>query len=101
VALPDEDRRAELEAWIAAQVERPVAGIDLAETLLGAYLELEPADLEAIVAATVEAADRQPDADRDRFRTQVSRALARYPIPQWMRLSDRFTAHAGGEAGWR
>lgn len=101
VRLPPAERQAELEAWVVAQVERPAGGIELAEVLLGVYLELQPADLETVVAATVQAADRLPDVDRDRFRTQVSRAMARYPIPQWTRLSDRFTAHAGGEGGWR
>ncbi len=99
--LPDADRRAELQAWSRAQVDHGAAGVALAEALLGAYLEVAPDDLERLVDATVRAADDLPEEDRDRFRTQVSRAMARYPIPQWMRLSDRFTAHATDDAVWR
>ncbi len=99
--LTDDGRREELWAWSHAQVRETATGVQLAEALLGAYLEVPPDDLEVLVAATVQAANDLPEDDRARFRDQVSRAMARFPIPQWMRLSERFTEHAGGEPGWR
>lgn len=101
VTLADEDRRAQLQAWSRAQVHEGAAGVQLAEALLGAFLEVAPGDLEVLVAATIDAANTLSEQDRERFRTQVSRAMARYPIPQWMRLSELFTTHAKGEPGWR
>lgn len=101
VTLSDEERRAQVQAWSRAQVHEGTAGVQLAEALLGAFLEVAPADLEVLVAATLDAANALPEQDRGRFRTQVSRAMARYPIPQWMRLSELFTTHAKGEPGWR
>lgn len=99
--LGPDDQRAELEAWCIAQVGRSVAGLELAEVLLSAYLELPPPALEDLITSTVRASDVLGGDDRDQFRQQMSRAMARFPIPQWMRLSEGFTAAAGGEPGWR
>lgn len=100
-ALDADHRRSELAAWCTAQAGRPTDGLELAEALLGVYLELPPTTLDELVTATVRAADELADEDRVRFRSQVSRAMARFPIPQWTRLAECFTDAAGGEPGWR
>jgi hypothetical protein len=85
--------------WIDGQLARPTDGVARAAALVGAYLETPPEPLGQLVDATVEAARRRDEEAHDRFRQQVSRALARYPIPQWMRLKELF-ATASGDTRW-
>lgn len=77
-------------AFVDGVLARPAAGTELAEAWLGALLEVPPEALETLVEAALTAlADRAPD-ERERFRTDVSAATARFYTPQLMRLKDTF-----------
>lgn len=84
--LEPDDRHAECRAWVEAQLTRRGTGTELAETLLGQLLELPPEDLEALLTALLAAVLERPEDDRERFRSQWSRAMVRFPHPQWMRI---------------
>ncbi len=87
-------RQGECAAWITGQLDRSGGAEDLAEAYLAALVELPPAALHVMVHSTMSALGHC-DAERQRrFIGQCSRALARFPVPQWMRLKDIFTAAA-------
>lgn len=95
-------RTADLGRWVDAHGARADA-TELGELLLGALLELPPDDMETVIAGLVDAATRKPDDVRDRFRSHVSSAMARFNVPQWMRLKDTFNRIArdcGDPATW-
>ena len=102
----DEDaqtRRADAGAWIDAQVARPSHGAELAETWLHVLLEQPPAAMEAVIRSCLEALGQRDGDTHEQFRAQVSRAMARFPMPQWMRLKDTFNriaADVGDEPVW-
>ncbi len=94
VDAPPTMRRAEAAAWIDGQLARPARAMDLAEAWLGVLLELPPPAMEDLVRTTLEAlADHDGDV-RQRFCTQVSRAMGCFNVPQWMRLKDTFARTA-------
>lgn len=76
-AAPGEELRREAAAWVE------LGSPELAEPLLGALLELPPAEMSAIAAELARCAD-------ERFRTAVERASARFPVPQLGRLQEAF-----------
>jgi tetratricopeptide (TPR) repeat protein len=99
-----EERRAEAGAWVDGQLARPAAGGDLAHALLAALLELPGEAMDRLIGATLEALDRRDEAAAARFRSQLSGAMARFHVPQWQRLADRFNRAAallGQEPSWR
>ena len=90
--------------WIDAHVASSLEPADVAELWLGGLLELPPDALEALVASAIEAAADVGIEARETFREGVSRAMARFHIPQWMRLQDVFSQAAGaaGDPGpWK
>lgn len=97
------ERRAECSGWLDGQLARPGAAADLTEAWLGGLLELPPDAMTSIMRAMLEVlADRDED-DAETFRSTVSRTVVRFPIPQWMRLKDRFNtvaAELGQEQSW-
>lgn len=98
-----DERRDEAAAWITGQLSRPERGVELAEAWLGAMLELPPEAMEQVIASSLEALGPRDPEERKRFRGQVSQAMARFHVPQWMRLKDTFNATAirfGQEEGW-
>jgi tetratricopeptide (TPR) repeat protein len=101
-AGPDE-RRAETGAWITGQLERPAAAADLAEAWLGTLLELPGEAMDRLIRATLEALGELDEAAGARFRSDVSRAMPRFHLPQWQRLADSFNraaAELGQEPAW-
>lgn len=97
-----ERRASEAAAWVRGQARRAAAGEDLAEVLLGVLAELPPAAMEAVIHSVVAAAATAADGP-ETFVAQCSRAMARFAVPQWMRLRDRFeraSADAGLDAAW-
>jgi tetratricopeptide (TPR) repeat protein len=93
-ASPDERRR-EAAAWIHGQLAREGTAEDLAAAWLGALLELPPPKMESIIRSALEALGEQGRVFRDRFRSQVVSAMARFHPPQWIRLKDTFNRIAG------
>lgn len=103
IDLDAADRRVEAGAWVDALAARPGHGADLAETWLGVLLEQPPGAMEAVIRSTLEALMERDAGTEERFRAQVSRAMPRFPMPQWMRLTDvfnRIAADLGGEPVW-
>lgn len=93
VADPEE-RRGEVSAWVARVAAVP-EGADLARTWLGALLELDPGSMATLVRATLECVRAGDAGQRERVRSQLSRAMVRFHPPQWMRLQHAFTTVAG------
>ncbi|MFP5377661.1 MAG: hypothetical protein ACLGIO_12895, partial [Acidimicrobiia bacterium] len=94
-------RAAEAAAWVAGQAGRRDRAVDLAEAFLAALVELPPAALDAVVAGVVGAVAAAGDPAA--LVRPWSRALARFPVPQWMRLRERFeraSAEVGLDAAW-
>lgn len=97
------ERHREAGAWIAAQLRGERDGTALGEAWLGALLELPPADMEELIRATLEELRALDGPAQDRFRGQISSAMGRFHVPQWMRLKDTFNRLAdelGFEAGY-
>lgn len=100
-AQPDE-RLAELGAWIDGQVARGEAGVELAEAWVGGLLELPPEALDTVIRSTLEALAARDGGRRARFTADVDRAMARFHVPQLMRLKDEFRRVAAevGSRAW-
>lgn len=78
------ERRTDSTAWIdGSTVER-------AEVWLGGLLELPPEQMDALIRAALEALGPRDDAVKERFRSDVSRASARFHVPQLLRLEETF-----------
>jgi tetratricopeptide (TPR) repeat protein len=93
-------RAAEAAAWVHGQSRRQAAAEDLAEALLGALVELPPQAMETVIDGVVAAVAAD---GAEAFVQQCSRAMARFAVPQWMRLRDHFeraSADAGLDAAW-
>ncbi len=97
------ERRDEAGAWIDGQLARAELGSELAEAWVGALLELPPQALRTVVESTVEALGHRGADARERFRSETSMAMARFHVPQLLRLRDSFNRIAeelGEEAAW-
>ncbi len=90
-----DEQRAEAKAWIEGALERFDQGEDRAEAWVGALLELPPEGADSLIRSTIEALMTMEPSDQDRFRSDVSSAMARFHLPQWMRLRDAFNRIAG------
>jgi tetratricopeptide (TPR) repeat protein len=100
---PAEQRRSEAGAWVDGQLARPDRAVALAEAWLGAVLELPPPTLDALLRSILEALAERDARARERFRREVTRALATFGVPQWLRTKDtlnRLAAELGQEPGW-
>lgn len=96
-------RLAECGGWIDGQLARPDLAGDLAEVWLGGLLELPPESMTTLIRATLEALAERDTEAAGSFRSTMSRAVVRFPIPQWTRLKDRFNslaAELGQEGSW-
>jgi len=93
------ERRVETAAWIDGVLERPGDEVDLWELWLGAALEAPPAAMQALVRAVVDALSDRDGPTRERVHADVSRAMARFHVPQMLRLKDTFDAAAGELGG--
>ena len=88
------ERSSECRAWVAGQLERPRAAEELAGAYLAALVELPPRTLDVMVRSTIGALGSFVPELQERFAGQCSRALARFPVPQLLRLKDTFSAAA-------
>jgi tetratricopeptide (TPR) repeat protein len=84
------ERRREADAWLDGQLRNEGAGTALCEVWLGALLELPPKHMEVLIQATLEALGQRGADDRERFGVQASAAMARFHVPQWIRLKEIF-----------
>jgi len=100
----EDEVAADMRAWVLAHTASALDPADVAELWLGGLLELPPAALERLAHHAV-AAVAEGDRDaRDDFRQAVTRAMARFGIPQWLRLQEVFSRAAeavGDPRGWR
>jgi tetratricopeptide (TPR) repeat protein len=97
------ERRAVVGAWVDGQVERRASAVELAEVWLGGLLELPPESMIVVVRATLEALALRDPGTSESFRAVVARAVVRFHVPQWMRLTETFNTVAtelGQEASW-
>jgi tetratricopeptide (TPR) repeat protein len=97
------DRTMEAARWVHEQVQRGPEGVEQAEILLGALLELPPPDYEAVITALVGAVHLADPAEAERFQSVTRSAMARYPLPQWQRMAGGFAAAAereGADQTW-
>lgn len=98
-----EERQAAAGAWIDGQLTRAAQGADLAYVLLDVVLELPPSAMETLITALLDALDSRDDQARERFRSDMSRAMIRFHGPQWLRMKDLFNRIAterGEAAAW-
>ncbi|HVL98297.1 MAG TPA: hypothetical protein VM324_03290 [Egibacteraceae bacterium] len=91
-------RRAALGVWIDGQLARKGRGADLAAAWLAVLLERSPEQLERIAADALGELATGDAPARDRFRTDVGRAMLRLHEPQRLRLKDTFDRVGAGEA---
>lgn len=98
VDAPPAERAAEVAAWAEGQLARPVQAEDLAWSFLAGLLEVPPDSFELLVGATVDVVAVMGPDEQQRFASPCSRAMARFPVPQLLRLKDSFAA-AGAERG--
>jgi Flp pilus assembly protein TadD len=94
VDIDPDDRTAEAGAWIDVQVNQPERADEIAELMLGGLLELLPEEMHSIIRSVLRALERKDAHVEERFRTQLSSAMAHFPIPQWTRLRDSFNQAA-------
>lgn len=85
-------RDAETRAWVTGQLARPETAADLAEAYFASLVELPPTAMDTLVRSTLGALRGADAASQEHFAAQCSRALARFPVPQWMRLGDALSA---------
>ena len=101
---PPSQQAADLRAWLDAHVASSLEPVSVAELWLGALLELPAAQLDALARGGVAAAAERGGADRETFRDAVTRAMARFHVPQLLRLQDVFSgaaADVGDPGPWR
>lgn len=90
-------------AWIDGQLGHDDREVELAEAYLGVLLELAPETMEGLVEVLVRATGERGAGEATRFREATGRAMARFHVPQLLRLRDTFNRIAGelGEReGW-
>lgn len=101
---PEGESAADARAWLRAHVQSRLDPVAVAELWLGALLELPPDALELLVRSAVREVASLEAQQRDEFRAAVVRAMARFHLPQMMRLQEMFTraAEDAGDSGpWR
>ncbi|MDQ3617085.1 MAG: hypothetical protein M3393_10815 [Actinomycetota bacterium] len=95
-----QSRIREAASWVHEQVARGAEGMDYAQTLFGALLELPPATYNLVIVALVQANGLGDEDEAERFQAVTRSAMARFPMPQWQRMAASFTA-AAEQAGHR
>jgi tetratricopeptide (TPR) repeat protein len=91
-------RDEEAAAWVEGQLARPQRAHELAEAWLAALLELPPQAMEPLIGSLVEALGRRNGDEQERFRSQFAMAMARFHVPQLLRLRAAFS-HISAELG--
>lgn len=89
--------------WIDGQLASRREGAELGATLCELLLELPGRDMTMLVRSLLAALQERDPAAAGRFRSQMTRAMARFHLPQWQRLEAVFTQLAteiGDEGPW-
>lgn len=86
--VPDDELQEHLDAWVAGLVERDDQGTELAAAWFDVILELPPDDMRRLLEALSTSVDGRPSDEAEDLRDHASRAMARFHVPQWMRLRD-------------
>ena len=95
---------ADMHSWVEAHTGSNREPVTVAEGWLGGLLELPPDALERLVHAAIATSLVVTPEARETFRVAVSRAMARFHVPQMLRLQDVFAAAAadvGDASAWR
>lgn len=87
LAEPADDRRESLLPLVGRCTDD-----DLGESLLGVVIELPPPATDALIATIVDCLVHV--SDRADVASGIARAIARFPLPQMMRLQSLFDLHA-------
>jgi tetratricopeptide (TPR) repeat protein len=102
--VAEEDLSGDMRAWYIAHTESELEPVAMAELWLRGMLELPPDTLERLARGAVAASvDLGDGVGRETFRTAVTRAMARFHMPQMMRLEEVFAtaaADVGDPAPW-
>ena len=104
VEVGSADRQHEVDAWVDGLVEDPTRPVERWEAWLDVLLEMPPEAMETMLDATVSSINARDRDVADRLRSDVSRAMVRFQVPQWMRLEEtvhRISAAQGHEVTWR
>ena len=102
-AVAATERLDDAAAWVCGQWDGGRQAGPLAQAFLAALIELPPADLDVVIVALLEATRRVDEEMADTFRSTMARTMALLPVPQLLRLRDRFrdlSAELGQEASW-
>jgi tetratricopeptide (TPR) repeat protein len=100
---PESVQQAEASGWVRGVLARDAAGPVLVEALLGVLLELPPSQYAHVVGLLVTATGRCAAQEAERFRALARSSMARFPLPQFQRLSatfDRVAADACEPVRW-
>lgn len=103
VEAADDVRRREVDAWVDGLVDDRERSVERCEAWLDVLLELPPTALETMVAATVHSINTRGGDVAEDLRSDVSRAMIRFQVPQWMRLKEltnRISTEQGHEVTW-
>lgn len=104
VEVDHPDRQREVDAWVDGLTEDPARAVERCEAWLDVLLEMPPEAMETMLDATVTSINaRDPDVAAW-LRSDVSRAMIRFQVPQWMRLEeavDRISTGQGHPVTWR
>jgi tetratricopeptide (TPR) repeat protein len=104
VDADEAERAAAADGWIDGVLARGDRAAALLYAWLDAVLELPPQAMERVIEATVHGWAARDAVDREAFRSQTSRVLPRFHLPQWQRLQsafERLSAQAGELVEWR
>lgn len=102
--LPVGQRQAIIRGFLDGLLTRPERCYDLAQSLLQVVLEFPPRTYELILSAVVDACPGRPEQDTQRLHAVICSAMARFAVPQWLRLAATLNAaaqQAGEPATWR
>jgi tetratricopeptide (TPR) repeat protein len=95
--LDQQSRDEEAAAWLQGQDERGADGVELAQALLGVLLELPPSAYDLVISSIVRAVAATDPHHAERLQAVFRSAMARYPLPQWQRMAETFSAAAERE----
>ncbi len=98
------ERLAAVRSFLEGLLSRAETSYDLAQSLIAVLVELPPTAYAEMVAAIVQATGELPEQDRERIRSIMGSAMARFAMPQWQRLAASLNAAAtatGQPPTWR
>lgn len=103
-SVTDGELDTHLDAWLVGVAARPEHAVALHEAWFGVVLELPPEPFRRQLDALAERVEALEPEVAEATRAVASRAMAGFPVPQWMRLRDTLTAierDRGRETTWR